>query len=44
MIYEDVMSGDSPQKITEQDIYNYVCDVLAKSVFIYLDDIVDVLK
>jgi hypothetical protein len=44
MIYESIMSGDNPEKITEQDIYDYVCDVMAKAVFIYLDDIVDVIK
>ena len=44
MIYESIMSGDNPEKITEQDIYDYVCDVMAKAVFIYLDDVVDVIK
>ncbi len=44
MIYEDVMSGDNPDQITEQHIHDHVCDVMAKAVFIYLDDIVDVIK
>jgi len=44
MIYEDVMSGDNPDQITEQHIYDHVCDVMAKAVFIYLDDVVDVIK
>jgi|TARA_R100000479_G_C6208900_1_gene137451 hypothetical protein len=42
IIYDDVMNGDSPHKITEQQIYQHVEETIAKAVGLYLDDFVDI--
>ena len=38
------MSGDNIEEITEQQIYDYVSEVIAKAVFKYLENIVDTIK
>ena len=43
-IYNDLMSGDNIEEITEQQIYDYVSEVIAKAVFKYLENIVDTIK
>ena len=43
LIYEDVMSGDSPEKISEDKIFEHVQTVIALAISIYLDDCVDTL-
>ena len=43
IIYDDVMNGDSPHKITEQQIYQHVEETIAKAVGLYLDDFVDII-
>ena len=43
LMYEDVMSGDSPEKISEDKIFEHVQTVIALAISIYLDDCVDTL-
>ena len=44
IIYDDVLSGDSPHKITEQQIYDHVEEFIARAISVSLDDIVDFLS
>ena len=44
LMYEDVMNGDSLEKISEDKIFEYVQTVIASAISIYLDDFVDVIK
>ena len=41
IIYEDVISGDNPTEITEQQLYDYVEEFIAKAVSVSVDDVVD---
>ena len=42
-IYEDVMSGDSPEKISEDKIFEHVQTVIASAISNWLDDCGDTL-
>ena len=44
IIYDDVLSGDSPHKITEQQIHDHVEEFIAKAVSVSIDDVVDFLS
>ena len=41
IIYEDVLSGDNPTEITEQQIFDYIQEFIAKAISISIDDVVD---
>ena len=41
IVYDDVLNGDSPHKITEQQIHDHVEEFIAKAISVSLDDIVD---
>ena len=43
LMYEDVMSGDSPEKISEDKIFEHVQTVIASAISNWLDDCVDTL-
>ena len=43
IIYDDVVNGDSPHKITEQQIHDHVEEFIAKAVSVSVDDVVDFL-
>ena len=43
LMYEDVMSGDSPEKISEDKIFEHVQTVIALAISNWLDDCVDTL-
>ena len=41
IIYDDVLNGDSPHKITEQALHDYIQEFIAKAISYSIDDIVD---
>ena len=44
IIYEDIVSGDNPTEITEQQIFEYVEEFIAKAISVSIDDVVDVME
>ena len=44
IIYEDIISGDNPTEITEQQIFEYVEEFIAKAISVSIDDVVDVME
>ena len=44
IIYEDIVSGDNPTDITEQQIFEYVEEFIAKAISVSIDDVVDVME
>tara|TARA_R100000482_G_C5094229_1_gene132375 strand:+ start:145 stop:390 length:246 start_codon:yes stop_codon:yes gene_type:complete len=44
IIYDDVLEADNPSEITEQQIYDYVEEFIAKAVSVSIDDVVDFLS
>ena len=44
VIYDDILNGDNPEQVSEQDIFDHIEIVIGKSISYYLDDFVEVLK
>lgn len=38
IIYEDIVSGDNPTEITEQQIFEYVEEFIAKAISVSIDN------
>ena len=41
IIYEDVLAGDNPTEIAENDIYLLIEEFIAKAISVSIDDVVD---
>lgn len=44
VIYDDVLSGDNPSEIGEQELYDYIEEFIAKAISYILDDYIDITK
>ena len=44
VIYDDVLSGDNPSEIGEQELYDYIEEFIAKALSYILDDYIDIMK
>ena len=40
IVYDDVLNGE-PEKLTEQELHDYIQEFIAKAISVSLDDIVD---
>ena len=41
IIYQDILEGDNPTKISENDIYLLIEEFIAKAISVAIDDVVD---
>ena len=41
IIYQDILEGDNPTKISENDIYLLIEEFIAKAISVSIDDVVD---
>ena len=44
VIYDDILNGDNPEKISEQDIFDHIEQVILQGITKHLEDFVEVLK
>ena len=41
IIYQDILEGDNPTQISENDIYLLIEEFIAKAISVSIDDVVD---
>ena len=44
VIYDDILNGDNPEQVSEQDIFDHIEQVILQGITKHLDDFVEVLK
>lgn len=44
VIYDDILNGDNPEQVSEQDIFDHIEQVILQGIMKHLDDFVEVLK
>ena len=44
VIYDDILDGDNPEQVSEQDIFDHIEQVILQGITKHLDDFVEVLK
>ena len=44
VIYDDILNGDNPEQVSEQDIFDHIEQVILLGITKHLDDFVEVLK
>jgi hypothetical protein len=44
VIYDDILNGDNPEQVSEQDIFDHIEQVILQGITKHLEDFVEVLK